>query len=194
MQRSGAIVSILTALVLVGCSSLPSERRFSSLGRFEQFQLNASTFQVTYVGNGYTFSQDAEEIALLESARVTLAHGFVYFKILAPPVTAVTRPQVRSMMSVEVYGAVPLYHRSGVIYPVGLPYDRLYGGFEDGWAMPNRIQVVHTIACAMQQSDDQRQFDARIILASLGPKYHLNPDGSEQSPQVQRIPKATQRP
>lgn len=182
------ITLIVLALALTGCSQMLSERRFSSLGHFEQFALNQSTFRITYVGNGYTLNREAEEIALLESARVTLARGFTYFTIIDPPVAALATPQAR--VSFDLYGGVPLYRRDGVVYRGQLGYDRFYGGFDDSWSIPDRVQVINTIVCSNTASTEHGQFDARIILASLGPKYRLNPDGSEQNSRVVPIPVA----
>jgi hypothetical protein len=175
------LVGMTTALLLTGCSTM-QERTFASVGHFEQFQLNDALFRVSYVGNGYTRQSDAEEIALLQSARVALQHGYRYFQITDDLSASRVIPPTRAVVSFDVYGGGPLYQQNGVVYRGRTAYDRFYGnGLYDDWSFPTRIQVNYTIACSQTQSTDKRQFDAQIILKTLGPKYNLNPDGSEKN-------------
>lgn len=180
------LVGMTTTLLLTGCSTM-QERPFASLGHFEQFQLNDALFRVSYVGNGYTRQSDAEEITLLQAARVSLQHGYRYFQITDDPSTSKVVPSGRTIVGFDVYGGGPLYANNGFFYRGPTAYDRFYGsgwygmGYDD-WSFPTRIQVNYTIACSQTQSTDKRQFDAQIILKTLGPKYNLNPDGSEKNP------------
>jgi hypothetical protein len=174
------LVGMTTALLLTGCSTM-QERTFASLGHFEQFQLNDALFRVSYVGNGYTRQSDAEEITLLQAARVSLQHGYRYFQITDDPSTSKVIPSGRTIVGFDVYGGGPLYANNGFFYRGPTAYDRFYGSAYDDWSFPTRIQVNYTIACSQTQSTDKRQFDAHIILKTLGPKYNLNPDGSEKN-------------
>ncbi|MEC7120503.1 MAG: hypothetical protein VXW65_11455 [Pseudomonadota bacterium] len=183
MKRQLLVLS-LSALLLAGCTSM-QPRSFSSLGQFDQFQLNDQLYRIRYVGNGYTRQSEAEQIALVQAARVTLKHGYRYFNVVEDPSSSRVVPAQRPWnMGLSVYAG------SGYYQPYS-PYHSYYGGgwllhdrfhspyFSD-WDWNDRVQVNYTIAVSKTKSKQQTQFDAQTIMRSLGSRYNLNPDGTER--------------
>ena len=179
MLRRVWVVS-LSALLLTSCASL-QQRSFSSLGQFEDFQLNDQLFRVRYVGNGYTSQSEAEQIALVQAARITLQNGFRYFAVVEDGSVRRVVPQQRAWNTgLGVYGG----YGSGYYYPYAYNsgwylHDRFQSSYFSNWDFMDRVQVNYTIAVTKIKSNQQVQFDAQTILRSLGTRYRLNPDGSE---------------
>lgn len=191
--RHTILVLLLSMLTVSGCSTLKTPRTFASLGQFEQFQLNDDVYRVTYVANGYTRQQDAEEIALLHAAKVTLQHGYRYFQMINDPSSGTYVPPPLPISAFDIYMGGPMYYQRGVFYRGNTAYDRFYGGYYRDWGFPDRIQISYTIRCRKTQEASQTAFDAQKILQSLGQKYALNADGSDQvvTP-IPTAPKAAQ--
>lgn len=181
----------LAALLLAACTSL-QYRSFSSLGQFEDFQLNDQLYRVRYVGNGYTSQSEAEQIALVQAARITLQNGFRYFSVVEDGSVSRVVPQQRAWNAgLGVYGG----YGSGYYYPYSYNsgwylQDRFQSAYFGGWDFMDRVQISYTIAVSTTKSNQQTQFDAQTILRSLGTRYRLNPDGSE----VQRGANTTATP
>ena len=187
MLRRVLVVSV-SALLLASCASL-QQRSFSSLGQFEDFQLNDQLYRVRYVGNGYTSQSEAEQITLLQAARITLQNGFRYFAVVEDGSVSRVVPQQRAWNAgVSVYGG----YGSGYYYPYSYNsgwylHDRFQSAYFSNWDFMDRVQVNYTIAVTQTKSNQQTQFDAQTILRSLGSRYRLNPDGSE-------VPRGTPKP
>lgn len=180
-SRLGRVLLVsLSALLLASCASLQS-RSFSSLGQFEDFQLNDQLYRVRYVGNGYTSQSEAEQIALVQAARITVQNGFRYFTVIEDGSVSRVVPQQRAWNAgVGVYGG----YGSAYYYPYShnggwYLHDRFQSAYFSNWDFMDRIQVNYTIAVTKTKSNQQTQFDAPTILRSLGSRYRLNPDGSE---------------
>ncbi|MFZ3192939.1 MAG: hypothetical protein WA154_07020 [Moraxellaceae bacterium] len=174
----------LCAVLLSSCASL-QYRSFSSLGQFEDFQLNDELYRVRYVGNGYTSQSEAEQIALVQAARITVQNGYRYFSVVEDGSVSRVVPQQRPWNAgLGVYGG----YGSGYYYPYSHPnmygggwylHDRFQSAYFSNWDFMDRVQVNYTIAVTKTKSRQQTQFDAQTILRSLGTRYRLNPDGSE---------------
>jgi len=170
----------LSALLITGCASL-QHRSFSSLGQFEDFQLNDELYRVRYVGNGYTSQSEAEQIALVQAARITVQNGYRYFSVVEDGSVSRVVPQQRAWNAgLGVYGG----YGSGYYYPYShnggwYLHDRFQSAYFSNWDFMDRVQVNYTIAVTKTKSNQQTQFDAQTILRSLGTRYRLNPDGSE---------------
>jgi len=180
MRLRRVLLSALAALILSSCASL-DYRSFSSLGQFEDFQLNDALYRVRYVGNGYTSQSEAEQIALLQAARITVQNGYRYFSVIEDGSVSRVVPQQRAWNAgFGVYGG----YGSGYYYPYSHDsgwylHDRFQSAHFSNWDFIDPVQVNYTIAVSKTQSDQQNQFDAQTILRSLGARYRLNPDGSE---------------
>lgn len=177
---SHVLLVSLSALLLTSCASL-QQRSFSSLGQFEDFQLNDQLYRVRYVGNGYTSQSEAEQIALVQAARITIQNGFRYFTVVEDGSVSRVVPQQRAWNAgIGVYGG----YGSGYYYPYShnggwYLHDRFQSAYFSNWDFMDRVQVNYTIAVTKTKSNQQTQFDASTILRSLGSRYRLNPDGSE---------------
>ncbi len=74
------ITGVLLLLFLVsGCATAYKAKGYS--GGYSSTQLGENIFQVTFVGNGKTSRERANDFALLRSAEIALANNFEYFVI-----------------------------------------------------------------------------------------------------------------
>ncbi len=165
----------LLSLILSACAFAPPKpKSFNQLGKFEQYQLNQGTFRVSFSGDPDLPQARAEEIILLKAAKATVEAGYRYFHVVEQ--SRPTQPR-----RTVVYPDYPpgFYHgygfrRWGYGYPWGDPF---YGATVYNL---DPVEISYTIACSNTPSEQRDEFDAKLILQSLGPKYHLNPDGSAQ--------------
>lgn len=172
---------LVSCIILSACAIAPSKpKSFASLGKFEQYQLNKATFRISFKGDPDMAQSTAEEIALLKAAKATIDAGYQYFHVLdeAKP----QRPRRTVVYPDYPYGAYGPYGYGGFgrwsrygYGGYGWPADPFYGATVYNL---DPVEVSYTIVCSTTPSDQRDEFDARIILQSLGPKYHLNPDGS----------------
>lgn len=164
----------LLALLLSACAFAPPKpRSFNQLGKFEQYQLNQATFRVSFSGDPDMPQSRAEEIILLKAAKATVEAGYRFFHV-------VEQSQPQQPRRTVVYPDYPPGFYSGWGY-------RRWGYAGYPWADPfygatvynlDPVEISYTIACSNTPSEQRDEFDAKLILQSLGPKYHLNPDGS----------------
>ncbi|AXI04232.1 CC0125/CC1285 family lipoprotein [Aquirhabdus parva] len=182
--KRAAVLSFMligSAALLSSCATTPSS--FAELGKYDQFKLNTNIFRVTYQARNESTAARAEEIALLKAAQVTVQNGYRYFEITdkllpsdQPNVIVAANPMFNYYGSFGYYGGYgryPFRHSIGYIgydYPL---YPQAYYG------VPQKVIVSYTIHCSnTAKPDENGQYDATIILTSLGPRYGLNPDGS----------------
>lgn len=71
------VVTLLLVLAMVGCATGYHPKGLG--GGYSEIQLNARTFQVHFVGNGYTNSTAAEQGAMHRAAELTIDRGFFGF-------------------------------------------------------------------------------------------------------------------
>lgn len=195
-----ALTGLGFALVLSGCAiAPPAPQSFANLGKFEQYQLNTAIFRVRFSGDAEMSPATAEEIALLKAAKTTIDAGYRYFQVIDHSKPDVVRRSV-------VYTDPLVYSDPWGRRPWGWPSAYGYGGYRSrlgyynqGWGWPNDpfyrsvgyaidpVEVSYTIKCSNAASQKGEEFDARLIMASLGPKYYLNADGSPRMiPQAPR--------
>ncbi len=186
-KRSATLTLLLigSATLLSACSTLSTPRSFAELGKYDQFRLNSNIFRVTYQSRSESTAARAEEIALLKAAQVTVQNGFRYFEItdkLLPsdqPNVIVASPMFNYYGSFGYYGG---YGRYPFRHGFGYGYDYPFYG-PNYYTVPQKVIVSYTINCTNTAKPDQsQQYDATIILASLGQRYGLNPDGSPALP------------
>lgn len=190
MQQSIKVLlsTALCLALMTGCASTPRQPpSFASLGNFEQFQLNQAIFRVKFTGDARMSQGTAEEITLLKAAKTTIDAGYRYFHVLNDN----KEPPVRRTV---VYSD-PWYGLNGYGYsgfgPYGFRHSRWpYYGSSYGWGWPSDpfygttvynvdpVEVSYTIKCSNTMSAQNDEFDAQLIMRSLGPKYYLNTDGS----------------
>lgn len=165
-------ITVLSLLVSACAFAPPKPRSFSQLGKFEQYQLNQATFRVSFKGDPDMSDARAEEIILLKAAKATVESGYRFFHVVEQ-----SRPQ--QPRRTVVYPDYPPgfysgwgYRRWGYGYPWADPF---YGATIYNL---DPVEISYTIACSNAPSEQRDEFDAKLILQSLGPKYYLNPDGS----------------
>jgi hypothetical protein len=166
-------VALLSLIVSACAFAPPKPKSFNQLGKFEQYQLNQATFRVSFSGDPDMPQSRAEEIILLKAAKATVEAGYRFFHVVEQ-----SQPQPQPRRSV-VYPDYPpgFYHgygyrRWGYGYPWGDPF------YAATVYNLDPVEISYTIACSNTPSEQRDEFDAKLILQSLGPKYHLNPDGS----------------
>lgn len=187
-----ALAGLTFALILTSCAiAPPAPKSFANLGKFEQYQLNTAIFRVRFSGDADMSPATAEEIALLKAAKTTLDAGYRYFQVIdqSKP-AAVGRRVVYTDPFARAWGWPSAYGYGG--------YRSRWGYYNSGWGWPNDpfyqgvgyaidpVEVSYTIKCSNAPSQKGEEFDARLIMASLGHKYYLNADGT---PRV--MPQAT---
>jgi hypothetical protein len=159
----------LSLLLLSGCVMSPAKpRAFASLGQFEQYQLNTAIFRVSFRGDPDMSQGTAEEITLLKTAKTTVEAGYRYFSVVNE-----SKPRPRRTVVYPDYPPFGFYgHRR---WPYGFYNDPFYSSTVYNI---DPVEVSYTIHCSKAPSSQKDEFDAQLILASLGPKYYLNADGS----------------
>ncbi len=178
--------AVLLCLLLSACVSTPPARPFAQQGRFEQFALNDHVFRLRYTGFVHTRAAQAEERLLVYAAQTTLQHGYSHFEVVNASTDAATNRQaVRFWLGTGSWGGAPLGW--GMAPYWSRPYGGLRGGpwgwMDDGWPdlyPPKPLQDSLTIACHHGDQGGKTLFNAHTVLASLGPRHGVNPDGSEQ--------------
>lgn len=188
-----ALAGFMFALILTGCAIVPpAPKSFANLGKFEQYQLNTAIFRVRFSGDADMSPATAEEIALLKAAKTTLDAGYRYFQVIdqSKPAAVGRRVVYTDPFARGPWGWPSAYGYGG--------YRSRWGYYNSGWGWPNDpfyqgvgyaidpVEVSYTIKCSNAPSQKGEEFDARLIMASLGHKYYLNADGT---PRV--MPQAT---
>lgn len=188
-----ALLGLLLAIGLTSCAiAPPAPKSFASLGQFEQYQLNTAIFRVRFSGDADMSPATAEEIALLKAAKTTLDAGYRYFQVIdqSKPAAVGRRVVYTDPFARGPWGWPSAYGYGG--------YRSRWGYYNSGWGWPNDpfyqgvgyaidpVEVSYTIKCSNAPSQKGEEFDARLIMASLGHKYYLNADGT---PRV--MPQAT---
>ena len=179
-RRSAAIAAVLAlAAGLSACATAtpyqPNVPGASVSGGYSDYRLDANKFRVSFAGNTLTSRDTVERYLLYRAAELTLAQGYDWFLIAARDTDKTTRTYVDPPMSSFRYG----YWR---------PYWSYYGPswgwrtWDPYWGDPfwaDRIDVrtvekyEATADIVMNKgprpADDPRAFDAREVMANLGP-------------------------
>lgn len=168
-------VFISCTLLFVGCTAIPQQpKSFDQLGQYQTIPLNASSYRISFKTDGKLSYGNAEEIALLKAAQVTLKQGFDAFKVIDDPSNRINSQN----------------NRQAIVYPsrIYAPYD-YYGPYrrpywhDPFYDMPyvvnvEPIEVAYTVQMFKQSLAPADAFEARPILETLGPKYGVTRDGT----------------
>ena len=79
MRTMSAAIALMALMGLTGCAT--NYQAGNSNGGFREKQLDKNVFKVSFSGNAYTSIDQAEGLAMLRSADITLQHGFTHFVI-----------------------------------------------------------------------------------------------------------------
>ncbi len=182
---------LLVAGLISGCATTPKQPpTFANLGQFEQYQLNTAIFRIRFIGDPNMSQGTAEEIALLKAAKTTLDAGYRYFYVLNETKAPPTR---RTVIYPDAFSGSPWYG----------PYRSRWPYYNQGWNDPfyhatvynlDPVDVSYTIKCSNTPSAQNEEFDAKLIVSSLGAKYYLHTDTSaspQTTPQKLQAPTPT---
>jgi hypothetical protein len=187
MIRQAVVVAALgltLSLGLAACQTAtpyqPLVRGASVSGGFTDQRLDADHYRVTFQGNSLTSRETVETYLLYRAAELTVSEGSDWFEM-------VDRHTDRDRRT--YYDPDPFYGRPGYAWGYWRPHWRYYGGrigwrgWDPFWGDPfwaDRMDM-HTIerfeASAEivmhkgpKPADMARAFDARGVMANLGPK------------------------
>ena len=177
--RSAAIAAILAlAAGLTACATAtpyqPNVPGQPVSGGYSDYRLDANKFRVTFAGNTLTSRDTVERYLLYRAAELTVAQGYDWFLIAARDTDKTTR----------TYVDAPTFGPLGYWRPYWRYYGRSWGWrtWDPYWGDPfwaDRIDVrtvekyEATADISMERgprpSADPRAFDARQVMANLGP-------------------------
>lgn len=191
--KAGAVAASLTlAALLSACATAtpyqPNIRGQQVSGGFSETQLEANRFRVNFAGNSLTSRETVEGYLLYRAAELTVAQGYDWFAV----VDRATDRQSRTYVEPDPFYR-PWY---GPSYGYWRPSWRYYGGpfgwrsWDPFWGDPfwgDRVDVrtVEKYEASAEivmnrgakPSDDMRAFDARQVIANLGPRIQRPPAG-----------------
>ena len=108
MKKFLLIVSAAT-LLLAGCATEYQPQGISDSGGFSETQLDTNVWKVTFRGNGDTKVDQAEDLALLRSAEISLANGFTHFAYRSSKTdtqtTILKNPMISYTSATAIYGS-----------------------------------------------------------------------------------------
>jgi hypothetical protein len=155
------ILYLAPVLLLTACATAYQPSSFS--GGFEETQYSENVWRVSFVGNGYTRSQAAEEMAMLRSAELTVINGYKFFAIVDSRMTndAIAIPQASTSYttgSVNSFGTF-----SGTT--------RTYGGAP---LIVRKPSANNTVMMFKEKPDNGAfVYDANFVCGSIGLKYKV---------------------
>lgn len=156
--------TLLAVTGLAACATAYQPKSFS--GGFTETQLDKNVFRVSFQGNGYTHADQAEELALLRSAELTLKNGFTHFAIVdgrsRSDYSSFTTPTQSSTT-----GTVSSYGNTSYLNAT----TRTTGGDTFTVAKPSST---NTIICFNGKPEiNAFVYDARFVFNSLAAKYGI---------------------
>jgi osmotically-inducible protein OsmY len=164
------------ALFVSGCATMYQPQGL--MGGYSTTQLGPNAFQVSFKGNGYTDTEDANDFALLRSAEVSLSNGFKYFAIVdartyaktssfTTPTTARTTLNSATYGSANAYGGTMNYQSN----TTGAATTVFSGGETYTISKP---RTTNTILCFATKPEGFA-YDAEAVTKSLRAKHGLPP-------------------
>jgi len=180
-------IAFVAALALAGglaaCETAtpyqPLEKGSAVSGGFTDQKLDANHFRVTFQGNNLTSRETVETYLLYRAAELTVAQGYDWFE-------TVDRHTQRDR---RTYVDPDPFYGPGYAWSYWRPNWRYYGGGfgwrswgpfwgDPFWADNTQIQTVQKFEASAEivmrhgpkPEGDARAFDARAVIANLGPK------------------------
>lgn len=170
------VFGVLGALVLVSAcaTSTPYQRGADSRYGFSETAIESDRYLVSFAGNSLTERDTVELYLLFRAAELTLERGYDYFTIVRRDTDA-DRRTVRS--------GDPFASRYGVHYRYFHPTYGWYGWRDPFWDDTRTRETTRYEAQAEivlgsgATPDDPDAFDARDVIANLGPRVEIPADG-----------------
>ena len=184
-RKSAAIVaSLALAGLLSACATAtpyqPNLPGQAVSGGYSEQRVEANRFRVNFSGNSLTSRETVEGYLLFRAAELTVQEGYDWFAVVDRNTEADRRTYVERD---------PLYSPwYGPSYGYWRPYWRYYGGFgwrtwdpwwgDPFWADRMDVRTVTKFEASAEivmnrgakPADDPRAFDARAVIANLGPR------------------------
>ena len=184
-RKSAAIVaSLALAGLLSACATAtpyqPNLPGQAVSGGYSEQRVEANRFRVNFSGNSLTSRETVEGYLLFRAAELTVQEGYDWFAV----VDRNTETDRRTYVERD-----PLYSPwYGPSYGYWRPYWRYYGGFgwrtwdpwwgDPFWADRMDVRTVTKFEASAEiimnrgakPADDPRAFDARAVIANLGPR------------------------
>jgi len=184
------LVSLALAAVLAACETAtpyqPNVPGNATSGGFSDSRLEANRYRVTFAGNSLTSRETVEGYLLYRAAELTVAQGFDTFVI----VDRRTERDRHSYVEPD-----PLYHPwYGPGFGYWRPHWRYYGrgygwrGWDPYWGDPFwadrvNVQTIEKFDASAEilmthgpkDAADPKAFDARAVMANLGPRIQRAP-------------------
>ena len=182
--RSAKLLAPLTALALVACTTATpyqplGTRGTGASGGYAEQRIENNRYRVTFVGNTMTSRARVENYLLYRAAELTLATGYDSFTIVQRDIERDVDTHVHRGFGSGGFGSGP--------YGWWRPSWRYYGG-RYGWrswdpwygdpfwgdsidiSTVERYEAIAEIVMNRgRQPNDPRSFDARQVIANLGP-------------------------
>lgn len=176
-----AAAAVALALLVTACATptpyQPLERGRAAAGGYSEQRIEDNRYRVTFVGNQFTSRDRVENYLLYRAAELTVQSGYDGFTMVQRD----TERDVDTQIS-RPLGAGP--------YPYWRPYWRYYGSFgwrhwdpwfgDPFWADTVDVRTVERYEATAEivmfrgaRPDDPRSFDARQVMANLGPTIEL---------------------
>ncbi len=165
------LVLLLAGMSLLAACATPTPYQAADGARwgFQESQIEAGRFRVSFSGNSLTDRETVETYFLYRAAELTLERGFDHF-IVVQRATDVDSRIVRS-------GPDPLYRPAfGLYYSYFHPRWGWHGAGDPFWNDTNYREITRYEASAEimlghgPKPDAANAFDARDVIANLGPQ------------------------
>ena len=184
-RKSAAIIaSLALAGLLSACATAtpyqPNLPGQAVSGGYSEQRVEDNRFRVNFSGNSLTSRETVEGYLLFRAAELTVQEGYDWFAVVDRNTEADRRTYVERD---------PLYSPwYGPSYGYWRPYWRYYGGFgwrtwdpwwgDPFWADRMDVRTVTKFEASAEivmnrgakPADDPRAFDARAVIANLGPR------------------------
>ena len=161
----------LFLIVLLSACATPYQKSGLS-GGFSETRLDENVFRVSFMGNGYSRGERAEDFALLRCAELALEHGYSHFALADSKSKTVTRTHT---MPTTTYTTGSAYVSGNTVY--GNATTNTYGGNTMYVSIPT---ATNTVVMFKGKPDIQGMvFDARFIYQSIRKKYPSEFEGAK---------------
>ena len=159
------LFTTLTVAALLSACATPYQPT-GVTGGFEEMQIDANVWRISFRGNGYTREWKAEDYCLLRSAELTLANGYSHFAI-ADAKTSTSVSGISTPSSSYTTGTVHVNGNNAV----GSSTTTNVGGGTTFISRPRASNIV--MMFKGKPNTDGIVYDAALVCSSLGQKYKI---------------------
>jgi hypothetical protein len=155
------LLALAAALITSGCAAYGPNNFWT--GGYTDTQLAPDVFRITFQGSAWSGAQNAQDLAMLRAADLTVKNGFSYFAIMTSAEGAwrgsVTTP---GQLVATGYGAGKMYYVRGTYTPGAT------------------IAIEHPrsgllIKCFTSKPENIPVLDARFLQKSIRRTYNISP-------------------